>query len=621
MSSRDSANVFSCDLARIACNTRSAEAVSKTAKFLLGYGGKSSKEVSTSLSKISYYTGNTSVVLRTLDLLEKCKNAYAEIANSISSIAFYTKKPEVVLKTINIISDEKVIDALNMYKGKASEGIAYAISRIAFYTEDKQAVLQTAAIMSNKEIVDAVHSYEGIMAKEIASSLSRIALNTRNARDLLSLACSISKYNQRTAAFAARIISYSLGVPLNNKEKSHTLGTLLKIIDMAVKSGKIEQLNQKNVARIIENGIGGLITDAKSLKVCLLYANSDEFLPLPTKENINSYTDIVNVLVKEKYGIRFDLPEWQIQTFLSSRDEYRTTIAFYVNRSERRDERTYTVSSNGVESGFKVSLVDKENIKINAITSIIGSPNAERFAESKLIIGSITSPKAVDSAFTQFSQNYRDVKGLIVGAVKSGDIDSAIDILLNTGNESIKNIIDAVLGKSVNINQKGIMISAISTNPLDFDSRVQSACVYFPNGINAYTHKKNVIAYITDPKIDIIAYSQPNMQPHASAICYLDSENGIFVVDSLEGSARVRNYQEFKIIRRDLEGRAASLGMDTVAYNSDVTNETPKRFIEYLKREEGLGEGKIKVAFNTDAFLESKREMVRGLIVRVGKQT
>jgi hypothetical protein len=135
------------------------------------------------------------------------------------------------------------------------------------------------------------------------------------------------------------------------------------------------------------------------------------------------------------------------------------------------------------------------------------------------------------------------------------------------------------------------------------------ACVYLPNGASC----EDILEYCRDDNFVLVRYDIGN-QTLGSAICYM--ENGIFLVDSVEGHRRFRKPKIFEIVYNDLIERAKQKNAETIVFNKDALNKTPQAFIEYLSTK-NIPEKRIKMGLDTDGYLEAKEDGVNGYIVKL----
>ena len=158
-----------------------------------------------------------------------------------------------------------------------------------------------------------------------------------------------------------------------------------------------------------------------------------------------------------------------------------------------------------------------------------------------------------------------------------------------------------------------ILRAVESNNPLDYDNRVQIACVYLPqnyhNGI--YNYCKDYYSEGDRKGFTLVRYNLGG-KTLGSAICYMEKNN--FLVDSIEGHRGFRKEQIFKAVYQDLLDRAREKDAKTVIFSENGLNETPRKFIEFLGSL-GLKKGSVKMKLSTKGYLEAEKSAAKGYIV------
>ena len=156
------------------------------------------------------------------------------------------------------------------------------------------------------------------------------------------------------------------------------------------------------------------------------------------------------------------------------------------------------------------------------------------------------------------------------------------------------------------ISGKNVLSAVESGNPLDYDSRIQMACVYLPRHF-----RRGVYDYCKDGRFTLVRYDIDG-KTLGSAICYREGDT--FLVDSVEGHRTFRKPQIFDAVYKDLIARAGEKGCKRVIFNSSAYNETPKQFIKYLGGT-GLKKRKITMELDTGGYLEADDGAVSGYAV------
>ena len=184
-------------------------------------------------------------------------------------------------------------------------------------------------------------------------------------------------------------------------------------------------------------------------------------------------------------------------------------------------------------------------------------------------------------------------------------VEDAVKMLSDTGDETINDVLSVSNYDDSRIPPigKNVLTAIESNNPLDYDSRVQMACVYLPRDFNG-----GIYDYCKDERFTLVKYDI-NGKTLGSAICY--TEGDIFLVDSVEGHRTFRKPKIFDAVYKDLIYRAKGKGCKKIIFSKDGMNETPTRFIEYLDGV-GLKKGTIKMSLDTEGYLEADEDGVKG---------
>ncbi|MEM5832141.1 MAG: hypothetical protein QXT38_02415 [Candidatus Aenigmatarchaeota archaeon] len=436
-----------------------------------------------------------------------------------------------------------------------TEEIAEAIVWAAYYLGDGKAIT---------EIVRTIRKYESEAAKEIASKIAQIAQDLKDSSKVI---------------------------------------RIVRMLEKADKS-MFDILENWEIDEVINLGLDNLIKNKRDFDAIALYMRSNKELPLPTEKNINSYLDLAMNYVKSKYGIEKDLNYNQLLVFLSTEEDTRKEVVEFVNKSKEINPKYYSLSKKVLGNSLNYS---RDELEKYAIIAVVGSKNKDLEKEAVNVISSIVGEKTVNRARNEFYKNYKSLIKEIANAFNQGDYEKAINILKQTNNKAINDVINSVNYRDASIN--GSFVKAVeSKNPLDYDNRIQMVCVYLPNG----AEKRTIFEYCKDDRIKLVRYDVGN-QTLGSAICYLEDKK--LLVDSVEGHGRFRKEEIFEIVYRDLIERAKEWGAEIVVFNSYTPNETPRKFLEYLGSK-NLKEGIVEMELKTSASLEAGR-LVKGYVVRV----
>jgi hypothetical protein len=414
------------------------------------------------------------------------------------------------------------------------------------------------------EIVNTVSKYDGVVAKEIASSL----------------------------AFAA--------YHLKDKNK------VRRVVKMLEKIGKdmFDLPKNNEIYKIIDENLDRLVSDKSSFDAVVAYIKSKKELPKPDESNIKDYNTLALDYVKRKYGLEKDISINQIIMLFDVPESIRKEVIDLVNKSEEKNVKYYSLETEYVKS----LNYSKDELKKYVIISIVGSRNKELENQATDAIASIVGRKTVYKARNEFNSKYKYLMKDIIAAFRQGDYDKALDILKKTNNEQIIDVINSTNYRDVDISSARFIKAVESKNPLDYDNRVQMACVYLPSGARS----EEILKYCKDDNFVLVRYDVGNLTL-GSAICYM--KDNIFLVDSVEGHRRFRNDKIFEIVYNDLIERAREKGAKMVVFNINVLNETPREFIEYLSKK-NLPKERIEMRLDTDAYLEAEKDGVNGYVVK-----
>ncbi|MEM5875511.1 MAG: hypothetical protein QXX45_03000, partial [Candidatus Aenigmatarchaeota archaeon] len=488
-------------------------------------------------------------------------------ANRIGHAAYTLRdKDEDVIKISKILGMDEIVNTIKKYEGEVAEIIANRIGHAAYTLRDKdEDVIKISKILGMDEIVNTIKKYEGEVARKIAINIAHAAYDLRDS------------------------------------------SKIIRIVGMLNKVGKdmFDVLNDNGIYEIINLGLDNLIKNRRDFDAITLYIKSDKKLPLPTENNIDSYLDLAANYVKRKYGIEKNLNYNQLLMFFSTEEKIRKEVVNFVNNSREINPKYYSLSIKNKNNSLNYSRDDLEKY---AIIAVIGSRNKDLEKEAVNIISSIVGEKTVNRARNEFYKNYKNLIKEIASAFNQGNYEKAINILKQTNNEAINDVINSVNYRDININSN--VIKAVeSKNPLDYDNRVQMACVYLPYGSNI---EDGILKYCKDNRIKLVRYDIGD-QPLGSAICYLEDKK--LLVDSVEGHRRFRKEEIFEIVYNDLIERAKEWGAEVVVFSKNTLNETSRKFLEYLSSK-NLKYDEVEMKLNTSAYIEAERP-VKGYVVRV----
>ena len=514
-----------------------------------------------------------------------------DVALRLAFIAMYTKDKEAVMESVRVIG---------RYKGDAVRGVAWVLSSIAGETKGKEAVIKVANIMSLDEIVRTVGRYEGDAARGVARKLAFIAMYTKDKEAMMESVRVIGRYEGN----AAWNIAWGLaGVDSDTKDKEAIM-TACRLVKTSG-SGVFDLLTGRDIASIYRDGLAGLIDGKNSFDVVAAYFKSNKELPLPTKENITGYGKLVSEYLAEAYGIDKELDNDRLLMLFSLEKSERKGLAELVNHSSERDRRAYSITVNGDSHPISI---DRSRLPYLSIVAITGSRDPAKYKEAFDTVSKIVGENTIRLAGDAFKASYKSRLGEIVGFVKEGKIGDAVKVLSDTGNEAINDVLSVSNHREdlTILPGKNVLVAVESNNPLDYDSRVQIACVYLPRDSH-----NGIYNYCKDERFTLVRYDI-NGKTLGSAICYTEGDK--FLVDSVEGHRTFRKPQIFDAVYKDLIYRAKSKGCEKIIFSENGANETPKEFIEYLDSA-GLKKGTARMSLGTEGYLEADRDGVKGYTV------
>jgi len=582
------------------------------------YDGEAAKEVAVGLADAAYYLKDRNAVVEISRTVRKYDGEAAKmVAGGLAGAVYNLKDRNAVVE---------ISRTVRKYDGEAAKMVALELANAAYNLNDKDAVVEMARTVSRYdggaakmvamgladvaydlkdrnavvEISRTVRKYDGEAAKEVAERLASAAYNLRDKDAVVEMARTVSRYDGEAAKMVAGRLA-DVAYDLNDKNK------VLIAIKMLNKVGKsmFDVVSNSEIVEIINDGLGGLIANRDSFDAVAAYVKSGRKLPRPNESNIVNYKHVANAYLKEKYGIKKDMNIDQI-LMLTAVDKNRiNNVVRMFNRAKDGNVKLYSLSA----SSNDVFNCSREELMDYAILSVVGSRNKSKESEAVAAISAIVGEKAVNKARSEFNAKHKHMIKTVAAALNESDYNKALDILKQTKSEAIMDVINAVDYRNIDISSAKIVKAVESKNPLDYDSRVQIACVYLPSG----AVDENILEYCRDDNFVLVRYDVGN-QTLGSAICYM--EDGKFLVDSVEGHRKFRNPNIFGIVYNDLIQRAKEIGASMVIFNKSASNETPKEFLDYLEGK-NLKKQIVKMQLDTDGYLEASENGVNGYVINL----
>ncbi|MBU5682440.1 MAG: hypothetical protein KQA34_01885 [Candidatus Aenigmarchaeota archaeon] len=570
------------------------------------------KEIADRIATTAYELRDEEALIEIARTIEKYEGSIAkEIAYRIAISAYELGNKDEIVKISRILGMDEVVNTIRKYEGVAAEEVAIWIGAAAHASRNKDEVAKISRILGMDEVVNTIRKYEGSVAREIVDLIVATFYESEDENEAIRIGKIlgmdevvnvIKKYKGVTAEEVAIRIVYAI-TELRDASK------VTRLIRFTEKFGEdiFDFFSSRELYKVINLGLDNLVRDKKDLYAIAIYIKSNKELPLPTKNNIDNYLDLALNHLKSKYGLKKDINYDQLLLLFSTQRHLREEIINLVNISKEVNPKYYSLSIKDGDNSLNYSRKDLEKYSIIAI---VGSKNKNLEKEAIKIISSIVGEKTVNRARNEFYKNYRNLIREIANAFNEKNYEKAISILKQTNNEAIIDVINAINYRDVNINSN-VVKAVESKNPLDYDNRIQMACVYLPYGARM---EDGILKYCKDDRIKLIKYDIGN-KTLGSAICYLEDKK--LLVDSIEGHRRFRKEEIFEIVYRDLIERAKEWGVEIVIFNTNVMNETSRKFLDYLKRK-NLEEKEIEMKLNTGAYLEAKKP-IRGYIVRISQ--
>ncbi len=336
-----------------------------------------------------------------------------------------------------------------------------------------------------------------------------------------------------------------------------------------------------HMKKLIEGSsdIRDLVKDRESLDAVMVYYLSGKKIQRPNKSNILIYSEITNDYLGREYGITKVLNMNQARMIFSLPLHMRGEIISVVNNSYEKDPKTYKI--NGGLAHVRYSRSERMHYIMDMLLGKAGSGTA-----AHAFIEELGEDKILSRALDEFNAGkWKDARTKLSNIMRDGGLEDAYGYMQkvfskNSKIEELLNIIAEGKGKT----GEKTLTSVISTNPLDFDSRMMKACIFLPYGVES----GSAITYVKDKRTMFVRYGiDGGVIGVAVALRY----NDVLLVNSVEGIAALRDREVFSSIFDDLVVRAKESGAERLLFldnSSTRRTETAKEFIEFLSRKETL---------------------------------
>jgi len=366
---------------------------------------------------------------------------------------------------------------------------------------------------------------------------------------------------------------------------------VIKTVNIAKRIGyaKIDIVPRSYLFKSIKEGYGDLLRNQKSLAYIALYLHFREELPAPTSNTLENAEEIVSSYLQERYGLRDGLRLNEATLLLGAKDP--VIALLLANQHPRHDVIEYPLKM--------TSLAERKQARDiyfkAAVVAIVGSKDKQKEAEARTIIRDIVGKPTLDRARNEFNlylkhllpdiiklmPDYASAAQLLAVKAMHASDPSGKPVQL-TGIMSILNIRYQQWNNYISYakftSNAKILRASETKNPLEYDFRIQEACVYLPNS-------EHILNYAENDKCVLVKYEAVTSKNKAvvigSAICYVDKRK--FLVDSIEGHPAFADYPIFNTVYEDLIARARKHNCDLILFGKNGLNQVPKEFINYLE--------------------------------------
>ncbi|MDE1827876.1 MAG: hypothetical protein KGH65_01810 [Candidatus Micrarchaeota archaeon] len=351
------------------------------------------------------------------------------------------------------------------------------------------------------------------------------------------------------------------------------------------------------ICKIIKLNLDEVCTDKHGVKCVMMYAASGGAFLRPTEQNLKGYEKELLAHLKKKYGLEKELTMEEMGMLSGlGRNKIRKGIQI-INESKDESVRRYSLDNQ------QLLMLDytREQLSEYAAIALLGSRDAKKEAKAIQIFSEISGRDKLNQARNQLNTKYRELKASIFAMAKASTSDALLyqricAMLAGAKNELIGDVLEGINCNDLSVKNTGFVRAAESKNILDYDSRVQMACVFLPRSNDIY-------GYAADKEIVMVKY-EIGEKRLGGAICSVTGGN--FLVDSVEGHRFFRKSAVFEIVFNDLIERAKEKKVDRIVFGMDGNGETAKKFVEYIENK-GLREMTIEFAIKENVYLETEK--------------
>jgi len=372
------------------------------------------------------------------------------------------------------------------------------------------------------------------------------------------------------AKYAAECASYAA---VRFKRDVGRVHRILDLVDI-IGPNPEQMITSEIAAAMLYLNLDLIVKNHDDLRSAMLFINSGGLLPEPTKENIQSYREVVLSHLKDKYAFTKKISMEELYSLSvywgQSRKLSMEGILKMVNDGKQESIKFYPFS----QGSFTALNLGREELVRLSVISILGSRNRTEQERAVKVIGQIVEVGAINKAKLALNTVYRKTKHEIFRSTNGKpDYEQIYQTLAALGDEFVGDVLNAAEYRDIKAGRYEFVKASLSRNPLDYDGRVQTACVYLPNG-------KEIFSYCADKNVLPLLY-EIGAEKVGSALCYVSGRT--LIEDSVEGHRIVREKKEmFAIIYDDIVERAMELGMHRIIFSKAGINLTAQEFAAYV---------------------------------------
>lgn len=539
------------------------------------------------------YVAQMAGILTMKDVRRAVRKYEGYLANQMAfwlgNKAYETKDAGAVIGMAGIVGEDMIARSLGSFDNGGA--IAKWAGRVAYETMDPDRVKRLIDLLDTEEVRKAMTKHKQC-GWQVADALGRLAYECEDEAILRGMATAFSSKEVLKTVRGRKegpwMMEWFGGVASKTKDREKVIGAAKML--RRLPSLAYDELTKDSLAKIMKEGLDEMITDRESLYAAKVWLRAKS-LPKPTKDNIRDYGRLASAYARERFSLDGDYGLNQLDLLLSSRR--RKKIVRLANEARESGLKVYNL-----ETSADYTLAIDDEKKKHIIAGINGSRDSETEKRALGFLEPLVGKETLDAARGKWHEHLakeRPVLKKLVESYRKGEMDDALRVLAEAGSPRINDIL-AIAEPAMASAGRSTILAAESKDPLDYDSRVQMACVYMPR-----ESRGGIMYYCKDDNVLLVRYDIAG-KPVGSAICYL--EDDVLLVDSVEGHRTMRRGKVFDVVYKDLLRRAGEMGVSKVIFNLRVANETAKKFISHI-RGKGLRKGHVSLRLETESHLEA----------------